>query len=317
MLGAVIEAPRRIRMEQVADPQPGPGQVRIALEGCGVCASNLATWEGRPWFTYPNALGAPGHEGWGRVQALGAGVSDLSVGDRVAMLSYKAYAECDLAQADQVLKLPAELDGQPFPGEALACAMNIFERAQISAEHTVAIVGVGFLGVLLTKLAAEAGAKVIGISRRSSSLQAALAFGAANVCQLDDASRVQREVMRLTEQRGCERVIEAVGAQETLDLAASLTAERGRLVIAGYHQDSPRSVDMQMWNWRGLDVINAHERDPQVYMRGMRAALEWVRRGGLDLRSVCTHAFPLAALDRALDAVGGGTPGLLKAWVAM
>ena len=63
-------------------------------------------------------------------------------------------------------------------------------------------------------------------------------------------------------------MIEAVGKQWPLDLAAELTREGGRLVIAGYHQDGPRQVNMQLWNWRGFDVANAHERDPQVAVRG-------------------------------------------------
>jgi len=54
-------------------------------------------------------------------------------------------------------------------------------------------------------------------------------------------------------------VIEAAGQQWPLDLATELTRERGRLIIAGYHQDGPRQINMQLWNWRGLDVINAHE----------------------------------------------------------
>ena len=78
----------------------------------------------------------------------------------------------------------------------------------------------------------------------------------------------------LTDGRWCERVIEAVGLQWPLDLAGELTGERGRLVIAGYHQDGPRQVNMQLWNWRGIDVINAHERDPQRYVDGMRAAVD-------------------------------------------
>lgn len=55
----------------------------------------------------------------------------------------------------------------------------------------------------------------------------------------------------------------------------------GRLIIAGYHQDGPRQVDMQQWNWRGLDVINAHERDPAVAARGLREAMSAVDSGSI------------------------------------
>lgn len=316
MRGAVIEAPRRVRIERLPDPMPGPGQVRIEIEGCGVCASSLPTWEGRPWFRYPGVPGAPGHEGWGRIDAVGDGVSGLSVGERVAMLSYNAFADRDVAHADCVVKLPPGLSGKPFPGEALACAMNIFERAEIAAGQHVAIVGVGFLGAILVKLAARAGAHVVGISRRPFALETALRFGAEAALPMGERGEVVRQVMDWASGRCCERVIEAVGNQEALDLASDLVGERGRLVIAGYHQDSPRSVDMQQWNWRGIDVINAHERDPRVYVRGMRAAIDLVTSGQLEIEDVCTHVFSLDRLSDALEAVRTRAPGLIKAWVA-
>lgn len=315
MLGAVIEAPRRIRIDEMPEPMPDKGQVRIKVEGCGVCGSNLPTWQGRPWFKYPIAAGAPGHEGWGVVDAVADDVRAVAVGERVAMLSYNAFAQWDVARAEHVVKLPPALAGRPFPGEALACAMNVFERARIEAGQRVAIVGVGFLGAVLTKLATAAGARVFGVSRRAKALDLAREFGAEQVSPSHDPSKVVAQVMQWTAGRGCDCVIEAAGVQSTLDLSAQLTAERGRLVIAGYHQDSPRSVDMQLWNWRGIDVINAHERDPLAYVRGMRAAIDWVCSGGIDLARVCTHAFPLARLDAALDAACEGTDGVVKAWV--
>ncbi|MDN8878235.1 alcohol dehydrogenase catalytic domain-containing protein, partial [Staphylococcus aureus] len=81
--------------------------------------------------------GSLGHEGWGVVDALGDGVTGLKVGDRIAALSYKAYAEYDLAAADAVVRLPDSLAGQPFPGEPLGCAMNIFRRSDIRAGQDV------------------------------------------------------------------------------------------------------------------------------------------------------------------------------------
>src|ERR687897_3020562 len=99
-----------------------------------------------------------------------------------------------------------------------------------------------------------------------------------------------------------ERVIEVVGLQWPLDLAGELTRIRGRLVIAGYHQDGPRQVNMQLWNWRGLDVINAHERDPAVYVEGIRGAVEAVSSGVLDLSRLFTHTYGLDHLDQGMEA---------------
>jgi threonine dehydrogenase-like Zn-dependent dehydrogenase len=266
---------------------------------------------------FPTEPGALGHEGWGVVDAVGDGVEGLSVGDRVAALSYKSYAEYDVADADAVVLLPDSLAGQPFPGEPLGCAMNIFRRSGIEQGQTVAIVGIGFLGAILTRLAADAGARVIAVSRRPFSLDVARAMGAAETIAMDDHNKIIERVKELTGGVFCDRVIEAVGKQWPLDLAAELTRERGRLIVAGYHQDGPRQVNMWLWNWRGLDVINAHERDPKVYIQGIREAVAAVACGRLDPSALYTHTFPLDRLDEALNATRDRPDGFLKALVTL
>jgi threonine dehydrogenase-like Zn-dependent dehydrogenase len=317
MRAAVLAGPGQIRVDDVARPEPGPRQVRVRLEGCGVCASNLTPWAGPDWMQFPTEPGALGHEGWGVVDAVGDEVEGLSKGDWVVALSYKAYAEYDLADADAVVRLPDSLVGQPFPGEPLGCAMNIFRRSEIEAGQTVAIVGIGFLGAILTRLATDAGARVIAISRRPFSLDVARAFGAAETIPMEDHNGIIGHVKELTEGVFCDRVIEAVGKQWPLDLAAEMTRERGRLIVAGDHQDGPRQVNMWLWNWRGLDVINAHERDPKIYVQGIHEAIEAVASGRLDPRPLYTHTFPLNRLDQALDATRDRPDGFLKALVTL
>jgi NADPH:quinone reductase len=300
---AVITQPARIEMAQTAFRVPAAGEARVQLEGCGVCASNIPVWQGQPWFQYPLEPGAPGHEAWGRVESVGDEVDGLRAGDRVAMLSSHAYAEYDICRANELVKIPAALDSTPVPGEPLGCAMNIFKRAAIKTGDTVAIVGIGFLGALLTQLATNAGAKVLAISRRHEPLAVARQFGASETIQSTDPEQVKRMVSEVTFGRGCECVIEVVGKQAALDLATELTCERGRLVIAGYHQDGPRQVNMQLWNWRGLDVINAHERDPRVYVAGMKEAIDAIVAGQLDPAPLYTHRFALDQLSDAFTAI--------------
>ena len=315
MRAAVLAAPGRTTVDDVEPPTPGPGEVRIRLEGSGVCASSLPMWQGREWFQYPQTSGTPGHEGWGVIDAVGEGVHDLRPGERVAALSYRAFAEFDVARADAVVRLPAALDGREVPGEPLGCAMNILRRSGIEPGHTVAIVGIGFLGALLTRLASNAGARVIAISRRPFALDVAREFGAEETIAMDDHQRIIDRVKALTADEGCERVIEAVGLQWPLDLAGELTRERGRLVIAGFHQDGPRSVNMFLWNWRGIDVVNAHERDPQVYVQGMREAVDAMASGALDPSPLFTHRYPLDETGDALNATNERPDGFMKALV--
>jgi threonine dehydrogenase-like Zn-dependent dehydrogenase len=315
MRASVIVAPGEARVMRVEPPEPAAGQVLLELEGSGVCASSLPLWEGRSWFEYPQAPGAPGHEGWGRVAAVGEGVMNVRPGDRVAALTYRAHAEYDVADAQALVRLPPSLDAAAVPGEPLGCAVNIFRRSAIEAGHTVAIVGIGFLGTLLTRLASHAGARVIAISRRPFALELARAHGAAETVLMDEHSRILEDVKRLTGGAWCERVIEAVGLQWPLDLAGELTAVRGRLVIAGYHQDGLRQVNLQLWNWRGIDVVNAHERDPRAYVEGIREAVELMERGVLDPAPLYTHRLPLERLDEALELTRTRPDGFLKALV--
>lgn len=313
---AVLTAPRRVELRQLATPRPGPHEVVVRLEGCGICGSNLPVWQGRDWFTYPLEPGNPGHEGWGLVEDAGDEVEGFAPGDRVALLSYHAFAEIDVASAGHVMKLPPELDDLPFPGEALGCAMNVMARAGVEAGDRVAIIGIGFLGALLTQLAIAAGASVTAISRRSQSLEIARSAGSAEEIVLDDHHIVLARCGEIAPQ-GFDRVIEATGHQWPLDIAGEIVAERGKIIIAGYHQDGLRQVNMQLWNWKGIDVINAHERDPGVYMDGMSAAAAAIAAGTLDPAPLYTHRFGLDQLASGLDALESRAPDFMKGLVLL
>jgi threonine dehydrogenase-like Zn-dependent dehydrogenase len=300
-----------------ATPEPAPGQARVAVEGCGVCGSNLPVWQGRPWFEYPLPAGAPGHEAWGVVEAVAGDVTAVREGDRVAVLDERAFAETLAVDADRLVPLPAALDGEPFPGEALACGFNAARRAGFGPGQTVAVVGIGFLGAVIAARAAAAGARVVAVSRRPFALEVARAMGAHETIPLTVAGDddVVGAVRELTGGALCDRVVEAVGLQGPLDLASELTGEGGRLVIAGFHQDGRRIVDVQLWNWRGIDVVNAHERSEAVVLDGIRAAASAVADGAFDPSPLYTHEVPLDRLGDALAAVEARPDGFLKALV--
>jgi threonine dehydrogenase-like Zn-dependent dehydrogenase len=289
MQAGFVEGPRRATVVRVPVPTPQDDEALVKVAGCGVCGSNRPLWEGRPWFGYPLEPGAPGHEGWG---------VECDTGQRVAFLSDTAFADYATVRRDALV--PIQVEG-PFPGEALACAMNVFARSGVRRGDTVGVVGIGFLGALLVQLAVDAGARVHAFSRRETAREHARAFGAATPAEPEDES--------------CDVVIEAAGAQGTLDLASRLCRVRGRLIVAGFHQDGPRQVDMQLWNWRGLDIVNAHERDPALYVEGMRAAAAAVAAGQLDPTPLYTHTFPLDRLADAFEIARTRPAGFMKALV--
>lgn len=312
MNAARIVAPRQLEIATVPLPVPGPGQVRIRVEGCGLCSSNLAVWQGRPWFKYPLDVGAPGHEAWGRINALGAEVKNFKIGERVGFLSDQSFAEFALSEAVTLVRAPER--SEVFPAEALGCAVNIFRRAHIHRNQTVTVIGSGFIGALLIALAVQHSARVLALSRRPYARLIARCAG-ANAAFAVDAAAIDR-IMDLTSGAGCDQVIEAAGTQETLTIASRLVKVRGRLIIAGYHQDGPREVNMQLWNWRGIDVINAHERNPNAYVSGMGAAADLIDHGTLDPSFLYTHRFSLARLGEALDTLEERPEGFLKGWIA-
>jgi len=313
MKAAVIPRPGSIDIAEVPIPTPQDHQVVIRVESCGVCASNLPRWEGKPWFTYPTTPGELGHEGVGEIVGLGSAVDQWQLGDHVAFLSNHAYAEYDVASASEMVLVPEQLGGTCIPGEPVGCAWNIFDRAGIGMASEVAIVGGGFLAALLIQLAVNAGARVMAVTRRPFSPSVREILGQFDSVAFDDPGRSVERVERLTEGRMCDVVIEAAGKQEPLDLAAKLTRIRGRLVIAGYHQDGPRQVDMQLWNWRGIDVINAHERDPAVYVEGIRRAYAAILQGTLNPKPLLTHHLPLSQLGEALEFARLRPEGFMKA----
>jgi threonine dehydrogenase-like Zn-dependent dehydrogenase len=149
----------------------------------------------------------------------------------------------------------------------------------------VAIVGMGFLGTSVAAICRHLGAEVVPVTRRSA---VAGAF---------------------------ERVIEAAGTQESLDVASRLVAEDGLLAIAGYHQDGPRTVDLQSWNWRGLEVVNAHERSLARQLAGIAEAARLAAAGVLELDRLCTHVFPADRLADAFEAARLRPAGFVKAVV--
>jgi threonine dehydrogenase-like Zn-dependent dehydrogenase len=185
--------------------------------------------------------------------------------------------------------------------------MNVVRRAAIQPGQHVALVGFGYLAALVVQLLPEHTAGWIALARRPESRALALRLGAEAAY---DFAAVPG---------GCwdrfEVVIEAAGVQSTLEYATWLVAYGGRLVIAGYHADGPRSVNLQSWNWKGIDVINAHERQPAVYVAALRTALDVVQQRGLHLATLISHRFGLDEGVAAFEAVDAHPPGFLKAFV--
>jgi len=137
MAAAVFTKPGGIEYREVPIPQPGPREVCVQLEGCGVCASSVAAWQGIADSEYPTFSGSPGSEAWGRVEEVGEAVNGIAPGDRVGVLTNAGFAEYAVVDMTRVVVLPESLDDVPFPARALGGAVNVFRRSFIDKGDTV------------------------------------------------------------------------------------------------------------------------------------------------------------------------------------
>lgn len=315
MEAAILESPGKFSIYNIPIPEPGPLEIVFEVEGCGVCASSLPVFTGRDYFNYPLSAGNPGHECWGKVIFTGSEVKTFKIGDRIASLSINGFAVYDKVHIEKAIKLPMELNTHDFPGESLGCAMNIFRRSDIKPGQAVAVIGVGFIGAILIQLAKSAGARVIALSKRAFSLEIAKKCGADEVIQLNANQEITDQVKEFTGGRLCDRVIEVTGKEWPLNLAGELTKEAGKLIIAGLHLDGMRQVNVQLWNWKRLDIINAHEKNLQNYIKGMREAVDAVMSGKINTKELYTHKFSLSEINQAFDLVLKRPEGFVKSLI--
>jgi len=256
-----------------------------------------------------------GHEVSGVVEALGEGVSGVEAGQPVTALAQRGFAEYTTARAANIIPLPKNIPLHLALGEPIACAANAAMRAGIQLGDTVVLVGAGFMGALLLQFVTQLGAAHVSvIDPRPSARALARQLGADSVLDPGENDPV-RAILSLTEGAGADVVIEATGNQRGLDLAATLTRTRGRLVIYGYHQGGTRTVDAQLWNLRGLDIVNAHQRDNSDYMKGMRVGINMLKHRKLDMTSLVTHRFPLEQIADAFALALERPEGFVKAIV--
>ena len=116
---------------------------------------------------------------------------------------------------------------------------------------------------------------------------------------------------------GADVVIEASGTQVALTLAGEIVKEHGILSIVGYHQGGLRSIDMDLWNWKGIEVVNAHERRADFQMDSMRRALKLLQARKIVMDPLITHRYSLDQVDQAFSDLEQKPKGFIKAVVVM
>lgn len=307
-------APRRSEIVEQPTPEPGHGEVLLELKVCGVCASELHPWmDPRP--TYPYRMG---HEPAGVVKAVGPGVTRFKPGDRVTGLLLQSYSDHGVAPEASLVQIPENLPFEFALGEPLACMVNAQRRTPIELADRVALIGLGFMGLGLLELLKLRGPReIIAIDPRPEARALALELG-ADVAY--DPSAVPDELLLTSWENwekpfGVDVAIEASGTQPGLTLAGKMVKAHGILSILGFHQGGLREVDVEMWNWKAIDVVNAHVRRHADLMESMRIGLELIAAGKFSFEPLVTHRYGLDQLDEAFTALLEKPQGFVKSVV--
>jgi threonine dehydrogenase-like Zn-dependent dehydrogenase len=320
MRASVIAGPQKSELVEIPIPEIGDEEVLIRVRVCGVCASELHPWmDGASWLEASGQRPIFGHEPVGIIESVGNRVKGFQVGDRVTGLIQNAFAQYTKADYRKIVKVPDSLDDMEAIGEPLSCLMSGADRTPVSLGDDVAIVGAGFMGLGFLQLMRLKGAgRIIAVDMREESLQHAKRFGADETYTPMDV----KPEYKVTEWahmdqgiKGIDVAVEASGSQGALQLAGDMTAVHGTLSVVGYHQGNGglRNVNMELWNWKAISVINAHERRTEVHMKQMEAGLKLIAGGLFNMKDMITHVFTLDEVDKAYDAIKSKPEGFIKA----
>jgi threonine dehydrogenase-like Zn-dependent dehydrogenase len=304
---ARLTAPRRFEVGSEPLPAPPPGHVRVRIAACGVCASELHAVE-EPLDEYPARMG---HEPVGVVEALGEDVRDLREGDRVTGGFGPSFADRVNADRRFLVRVPEGLGTEDAIGEPLGCVVEGLRRTRVGPDDRIAVVGAGYMGSLMLQLLLEKGAgETVVVDPRADVRSRALAIGAKEAVAPDQIDTDDRD-------GPFDVVVEATGTQAGLDLATGLVRQHGVLSILGYHQGPRRSVDLETWNWKAIDVVNAHVRRRNLLNDAIGRGLELTRLGRIHPGDLITHRFGLDEVGEAFEALATKPAGFVKAVVLM
>jgi len=294
--------PEVMKLEEVPDPKPGQGQVLVKLEAAGLNYIDVYFRSGQ--YKAPLPL-TPGLEGAGTVTAVGPGVTDLKVGDRVAYTGIAgSYAQMNVAPADRLVKLP---DGLSFRDGAAAMLQGLTAHYLITSTYPVkkgdtclVHAAAGGMGLLLCQLGKMRGATVIGTVSTEEKAALAKQAGADHVINYATQD-FEAEVKRITGGKGVEVVYDGVG-QTTFLKGLDCLKPRGLMALFGAASGPVGPLDLQLLNAKGSlfvtrPSLNHHIATREELVQRAGDVLGWIKDGKLKLRVELT--FPL---ERAADA---------------
>jgi len=321
MKAAVLHAPRRLRIEAAATPDPAAGEVLVRVAVAGLCGTDYSIFTGHRPVGYPRVMG---HEFVGRVEAVGAGVTTARAGDRVAIEPNYSCGTCPLCREGnrnlclsrtavgidvdgcfaELVSVPARCcwaapagvaDEDLMVTEPLAVVVRAVARGAVRAGETAAVVGAGTLGLLALQVLRARGARVLVVSRSERRFALARELGAAATHSVD--TRALDDVAReFSGREGVDCVVETAGSAEAVAHALALVRPGGRVVLTGLpHEATP--VRFFSVVRREVTIIGS-----MIYQDEFAEAMRLVAAGQVRTRPLITHRFALDEIERAFAA---------------
>lgn len=323
-----------------APAAPGPGEIQVRVESCGICGTDLHFWRGE----VPTTAGlTPGHEFAGRVAAVGAGVKRVREGDRVGVEpivrcnacrfcrtgDYHVCAdssligvarnggmsECVNVPAFTAFPVPDALDGELGAlAEPLAVAVHGLRKARLSGHDTAVIIGAGSIGLTALLAANAYGAHTIIVARHPHQQAAARALGADEVIGDDDAGRARLKVLRKS--RAVDVAVETVGGQgDTLMQAQLLLRPKGRLLLLGVFVPPTVPIAPMHLALNEIELVGAMTYAASDGVADYRIALDILADRTAAARGLITHRFGLESAGEAFATAADKSTGSIKVQV--
>lgn len=300
--------PHTLAWEDVPSPSAGPGQIIVGVKAAGANFPDVLMVQGKYQVKPPFPF-TPGMEMAGIVTAVGSGVADYKLGDRVcAYLRHGgAFAEeVAITVNHAVAHLPANVDmlaAAAFPLAYSTSFHAIKDRGRLKPGETVLVLGAsGGVGIAAVQLAKLMGARVIACASTAEKLATCKRHGADEIINYE-AEDLRDAIDRLTEGKGVDVVCDQVGGKHA-EPALRAMAWNGRYCVVGFASGSIPQIPLNLVLLKGCSIIGVAVgsnalRDPTDYRNNLAQMLEWIAAG--TLVPVVTATYPLARAADALD----------------
>ena len=304
-------APDSLQVKDMPLPEPGPGQLRVRVRVAAVNFPDALMIAGKYQFR-PDFPFSPGAEFSGEVSEVGAGVSSPAIGDKVVgTAAFGAYAEEVLADAAQVVVLPADTGDEEFElaGSFLLTYGTSYhalkDRAEAKPGETLLVLGAGGgVGLASVELGKRMGLRVIAAASSKAKREAARSRGADEA--LDYTAEDFRDQLKvLTGGRGVDIVYDPVGG-DIAETALRSVGWRGRYLVVGFAAGGIPKLPTNLLLLKGSSLVGVFwgefvRREPAANAANTRQLLTWLREGAI--HPLISARYPLSRATEALDAL--------------